>query len=157
MDQQERRRKAIKMLREYKSNKSAIRTYNIDLQTLDALMINSNMAVTYDQPNGGQTNKVTSKTEDEVIKMEQQRAWISNQIALLQNQVDKVDIALGNLQYPYKTVLQLKYIEGRRWSEIYQRLNYSEEYIRTKINDRALDIMAGYLFPEIHYVGLFEQ
>ncbi len=157
MDQQERRRKAIKMLRDYKINKSAIRTYNIDLQTLDALMINSNMAVTYDQPNGGQTNKVTSKTEDEVIKMEQQRAWISNQIALLQNQVDKVDIALGNLQYPYKTVLQLKYIEGRRWSEIYQRLNYSEEYIRTKINDRALDIMAGYLFPEIYYVGLFEQ
>lgn len=157
MDQQERRRKAIKMLRDYKSNKAAIRMYNIDLQTLDALMINNNMAVTYDQPSGGQTNKVTSKVEGEVMQIEQQRAWISSQITLLQNQVDKVDIALGNMEHPYKTLLKLKYIEGRRWSEVYQRLNYSEEYIRTKINDRALDIMAGYLFPEIHYVGLFEQ
>ena len=86
MDQQERRRKAIKMLSNYKSNIAAIRTYNIDLQTLDALMINSNMAVTYDQPNGGQTNKVTSKVEAEVMQMEQQRAWISSQIVLLQNQ-----------------------------------------------------------------------
>ena len=157
MDQQERRRKAIKMLSNYKSNIAAIRTYNIDLQTLDALMINSNMAVTYDQPNGGQTNKVTSKVEAEVMQMEQHRAWISSQIVLLQNQVNKVDIALSNMEYPYKTLLQLKYIEGRRWTEVYQRLNYSEEYIRTRINDRALDIIAGYLFPEIHYVGLFEQ
>ena len=143
MDQQERRRKAIKMLSNYKSNIAAIRTYNIDLQTLDALMINSNMAVTYDQPNGGQTNKVTSKVEAEVMQMEQQRAWISSQIVLLQNQVNKVDIALSNMEYPYKTLLQLKYIEGRRWTEVYQRLNYSEEYIRTRINDRALDIIAG--------------
>ena len=56
MDQQERRRKAIKMLRDYKSNMAAIQTFHIDLQTLDALLINNNMAVTYDQPSGGQTD-----------------------------------------------------------------------------------------------------
>ena len=135
----------------------AIKTYNIDLQTLDALMINNNMAVTYDQPSGGQTNKVNSKVEDEVIKMEQQRSWINGQIVLLQNQIDKVDVALGNMEHPYKTLLRLKYIEGKRWAEVYYLLNYSEEYIRTKINDRALDMIAGYLFPEVHFVGLFEQ
>ena len=157
MDQQERRRKAIKMLREYKSNKAAIMTYNIDLQTLDALMINSNMAVTYDQPSGGQTNKVGSKVESEVIKIEQQRAWINGQIALLQNQVDKVDIALNNMEHPYKTLLRLKYIEGKRWSEVYRLLNYSEEYIRGKMHDMALNMVTGYLFPEVHLVGLFER
>ena len=57
MDQQERRRKAIKMLRDYKSNMAAIQTFRIDLQTLDALLINNNMAVTYDQPSGGQTEQ----------------------------------------------------------------------------------------------------
>ena len=64
MDQQESRRKAIKMLRDYKSNMAAIQTFRIDLQTLDALLINNNMAVNYDQPSGGQTNKVTSQVED---------------------------------------------------------------------------------------------
>lgn len=156
VDQQERRCKAIKMLKDYKSNEAAIKTYNIDLQTLDALMINSNMAVTYDQPSGGQTNKVTSKVETEVIQIEQQRTWISSQIALLQNQVDKVDIALGNMEHPYKTLLQLKYIDGRRWSEVYRLLNYSEEYIRGKMHDRALYMVTGYLFPEVHLAGIFE-
>ena len=157
MDQQERRRKAIKMLRDYKSNMAAIQTFRIDLQTLDALLINNNMAVTYDQPSGGQTNKVTSQVEDEVIKMEQQRAWINGQIALLQNQIDKVDVALGNMEHPYKTLLRLKYIEGQRWSEVYRLLNYSEEYIRGKMHDMALNMVTGYLFPEVHLIGLFER
>lgn len=157
MDQQERRRKAIKMLRDYKSNMAAIQTFRIDLQTLDALLINNNMAVTYDQPSGGQTNKVTSQVEDEVIKMEQQRAWINGQIALLQNQIDKVDVALGNMEHPYKTLLRLKYIEGKRWSEVYRLLNYSEEYIRGKMHDMALNMVTGYLFPEVHLIGLFER
>lgn len=157
MDQQERRCKAIKMLRDYKSNMAAIQTFRIDLQTLDALMINNNMAVTYDQPSGGQTNKVNSKVEDEVIKMEQQRSWINGQITLLQNQVDKVDIALNNMEHPYKTLLRLKYIEGKRWSEVYRLLNYSEEYIRGKMHDMALNMVTGYLFPEVHLVGIFER
>lgn len=157
MDQQERRRKVIKMLRDYKSNMAAIQTFHIDLQTLDALLINNNMAVTYDQPSGGQTNKVTSQVEDEVIKMEQQRAWINGQIALLQNQIDKVDVALGNMEHPYKTLLRLKYIEGKRWSEVYRLLNYSEEYIRGKMHDMALNMVTGYLFPEVHLIGLFER
>ena len=89
--------------------------------------------------------------------MEQQRSWINGQIVLLQNQIDKVDVALGNMEHPYKTLLRLKYIEGKRWGEVYHALNYSEEYIRTKINDRALDMIAGYLFPEVHFVGLWEQ
>lgn len=157
MDQQERRRKVIKMLRDYKSNMAAIQTLHIDLQTLDALLINNNMAVTYDQLSGGQTNKVTSQVEDEVIKMEQQRAWINGQIALLQNQIDKVDVALGNMEHPYKTLLRLKYIEGKRWSEVYRLLNYSEEYIRGKMHDMALNMVTGYLFPEVHLIGLFER
>lgn len=148
MDQKERRQKTLKMLRDYKSSKAAIMTYQIDLQMLDTLMINANMAMAYDQPSSGPTNQHASKVEEELIKIEQQRAWITGQLARLQNQIDKVDLALGNIEPPYKTLLKLKYIEGRRWAEIYPRLNYSEEYIRTKINERALDMIADYLFPQ---------
>lgn len=157
MEQKERRKKVIGMLLNYKSNKVAIDMLKLDLQALDALVVNSNMAVRYDQPAAGQTNRVISQTENEVIKLEQRRSEINSQIALLQNQVDKIEIALGNMTYPYKQLLEQKYIEHKRWIDVYKALNYSEEYVRTKINETALDMMAAYLFPEIYCVGLFEK
>lgn len=155
MDQKERRQKVIRMLSNYKNNKVAIDMLKLDLQAVDALVRNSNMAVNYDQPTAGQTNRVISKTENEVLKMEQRRNEITGQITLLQNQINKIDIALDNMTYPYRKLLELKYIEHKRWSEVYRALNYSEEYIRGKIHEAALDMMAACLFPEVYCVGLF--
>ena len=149
MDKSIYRQKTIKMLSDYKSKKAAIKTYSLDLQMLDTLIINNNMAAAYDQPSGGQTHRVSSRVENEVIKMEQQRAWLNSQIALLNNQVAKVDAALENMEHPYKTLLRLKYIDGKRWGEVYRSLNYSEEYIRGKMNEMALNLAADYLFPTI--------
>ena len=156
MDQKERRQKVIRMLSNYKNNKVAIDMLKLDLQAVDALVRNSNMAVNYDQPAAGQTNRVISKTESEVLKMEQRRNEITGQITLLQNQINKIDIALDNMTYPYRKLLELKYIEHKRWSEVYRALNYSEEYIRTKINEAALDMIVAYVFPEVYCTGLFE-
>ena len=156
MDQKERRQKVIRILSNYKNNKVAIDMLKLDLQAVDALVRNSNMAVNYDQPAAGQTNRVISKTENEVLKMEQRRNEINSQITLLQNQINKIDIALDNMTYPYRKLLELKYIEHKRWSEVYRALNYSEEYIRTKINEAALDMMVAYVFPEVYCTGLFE-
>ena len=156
MDQKERRQKVIRMLSNYKNNKVAIDMLKLDLQAVDALVRNSNMAVNYDQPAAGQTNRVISKIESEVLKMEQRRSEITGQITLLQNQINKIDIALDNMTYPYRKLLELKYIEHKRWSEVYRALNYSEEYIRTKINEAALDMMVAYVFPEVYCTGLFE-
>lgn len=155
MNQKERRRKVIEMLSNYKSNKVAIDMLKLDLQALESLVISSNMAVSYDQPAAGRTNRVISPTENEVIKLEQQRSEINNQIMLLKNQIDKIDIAMSNMTYPYKRLLELKYVEHKRWIDVYKALNYSEEYIRGKIHEAALDMMVGYIFPEVHYVGLF--
>lgn len=155
MEQKERRQKVIRMLSNYKNNKVAIDMLKLDLQAVDALVRNSNMAVNYDQPAAGQTNRVISKTENEVLKMEQRRSEITSQITLLQNQINKIDIALDNMTYPYRKLLELKYIEHKRWSEVYRALNYSEEYIRGKIHEAALDMMAARLFPEVYCVGLF--
>ena len=158
MEQKERRKKVIGMLQNYKNNKVAIDMLKLDLQALERLdSYQCNMAVRYDQPAAGQTNRVISQTENEVIKLEQRRSEIHSQIALLQNQIDKIDMALGNMAYPYKQLLEQKYIEHKRWIDVYKTLNYSEEYVRTKINETALDMMAAYLFPEIYCVGLFEQ
>lgn len=156
MNQKERRKKVIVMLSNYKSNKVAVDMLKLDLKTLESLVVNSNMAINYDQPAAGQTNHVISKTENEVIKLEQRSNEINGQITLLQHQIDKIDIALSNITYPYRKLLELKYIEHKRWNEVYRVLNYSEEYVRTKINEAALDMMVGYIYPEVHYVNLFE-
>lgn len=156
MEQKERRQKVIRMLSNYKNNKVAIDMLKLDLQAVDMLVLNSNMAVNYDQPVAGQTNRVISKTENEVLKMEQRRSEIRSQITLLQNQINKIDVALDNMTYPYRKLLELKYIEHKRWSEVYRALNYSEEYIRTKINEAALDMMVAYVFPEVYCTGLFD-
>lgn len=157
MNQKERRKKVIVMLSNYKSNKVAVDMLKLDLKTLESLVVNSNMAINYDQPAAGRTNHVTSKTENEVIKLEQRSKEINGQITLLQNQIDKIDIALNNMIYPYRKLLELKYIEHKRWNEVYRVLNYSEEYVRGKIHEVALDMMVGYIYPEVHYVGLFEN
>lgn len=155
--EQERIKKTIKMLGSYKANQVAIQLMQMDFAALDSVIINSNAAVTYDQPSSGKTNKVTSRTEDDVIRLETKRNQLAQQITILQNQVDKIEVALNNMEHPYKTLLKLRYIENRRWSEVYRMLAYSEEYIRTKINGRALNMAAGYLFPEVHFVGLFDE
>ena len=88
--------------------------------------------------------------------MELRRCEIHSQFTLVEHQINKIDVALDNMTYPYRKLLELKYIEHKRWSEVYRALNYSEEYIRTKINEAALDMMVAYVFPEVYCTGLFE-
>lgn len=156
MDQKERQKKVVEMLSNYKSSKVAVAMLLLDLQTLESLAAGSDMAVEYDQVTVGQTNHVISKTEQAVIKLEQQRKEIHTQIMLLQNQIAKIEMALSNMTYPYKRLLELKYIEHKRWIDVYKALNYSEEYVRTKINKAALDMIAGYMFPEALEIDFFE-
>lgn len=150
MDKKECRRKAVEMLDNYKNHQVAIRMLQADLQMIDGLVMNSNMAVTYDKPVTGKTNKVVSRTEMDVIQMEQQRNRLKGQIMRLQNQVDKVEIALNHMDPPYKTLIRLKYMEHKRWSEIYPMFNYSEEYVRGKLHEAALRMFTEYLFPEVY-------
>lgn len=150
MNKKEYRRKAVAMLDNYKNHQVAIRMLQADLQMLDGLVINGNMAVIYDKPVTGKTNQVVSKTEMDVIQMEQQRSQLNGQIMRLQNQIDKVDIALNHMEHPYKTLIKLKYIEHKRWMEIYPMFNYSEEYVRGKLHEAALRMFTEYVFPEVY-------
>ena len=147
MDKKTCRRKVMGMLTNYKSNQVAIAMLEADLRALEARGIDD-LGVSYDRPKSSRTNRVVSRPEEEVIRLEQERCRIIDQIALMQNQLDKVDIALAHLERPYRLLLQLKYIEHKRWVEIYQQINYSEEYIRGKMNEAALDMLAALLFPQ---------
>ena len=74
MELEECKRKAVAMLRGYRDNEICIRMLETQLQELEQQSnYISNMAVSYDQPGGGRTNKVTSPVENELIQLEQKR------------------------------------------------------------------------------------
>ena len=74
MDMEAYKGKVVAMLRGYRENEVCIRMLEADLQALERLnSYNGNMAVSYDQPSSGVTNKVISPVETELLQKERQR------------------------------------------------------------------------------------
>lgn len=152
MKQNEKRQQTIEILRHYKSRQQTIELLKADLRTLELMDGQTQLAVDYARPTSGKTNKVISPTENAAIQLEEKRCQLLRQIALLKNQNDKVDMALSRLGQSHQTLLKMRYIDNCRWNEIYKSLNYSEEYIRGKMQEIALDKMSQWLFPEMYTV-----
>ena len=150
------RRKAIGMLREYNDNKVQIEMLQSKIKEAERRTDVGSMAVSYDQPSGGQTNKVSSVVESALVSKEREIERLSNELARVQGQVERVDIALGNMPIHQRNLLRLKYIERRPWKQLVQYIPYSEEYIRKELRDSAINMLTGYLFPELCQINLFE-
>lgn len=158
MDMEECKRKSVAMLREYQENAVCIRMLEADLQALEQLdSYNCNMAVSYDQPSSGATNKITSPVEIELLKKEQQKEKL--QAALIQRQARKqrIDLALENMPYAQRTLLQLHYIENVPWVEVAEAVNYAEYYVKKELKERAVLMLTYYLYPELNHVNLFAE
>ena len=158
MDMEECKRKTVAMLREYQENAVCIRMLEADLQALEQLdSYNCNMAVSYDQPSSGATNKITSPVEIELLKKEQQKEKL--QAALIQRQARKqrIDLALENMPYAQRTLLQLHYIENVPWVEVAEAVNYAEYYVKKELKERAVLMLTYYLYPELNHVNLFAE
>lgn len=151
------RRKAIGMLRAYNDNKVQIEMLQSMIKEVSSRTDISNMAVSYDQPSGGQTNKVSSVVESALVSKEREIERLGNELARVQGMVERVDIALGNMPVYQRKLLQLKYIERRPWKQLVQYIPYSEEYIRKELRDSAINILTGYLYPELSMINLFEE
>lgn len=150
------RRKAIGMLRAYNDNKVHIEMLQSMIKEVSSRTDLSNMAVSYDQPSGGQTNKVSSVVESALVSKEREIERLGNELARVQGMVERVDIALGNMPIHQRNLLRLKYIESRPWKQLVQYIPYSEEYIRKELRDSAINMLTGYLYPELSKVNLFE-
>lgn len=150
------RRKAIGMLRAYNDNKVQIEMLQSMIKEVSSRTDISNMAVSYDQPSGGRTNKVSSVVESALVSKEREIERLGNELARVQGQVERIDIALGNMPIHQRNLLRLKYIESRPWKQLVQYIPYSEEYIRKELRDSAINMLTGYLYPELSKVNLFE-
>lgn len=158
MDMEACKRKAVAMLRGYRENEVCIRMLEADIKALERLeSYNCNMAVSYDQPSSGATNKVTSPVETELLQKEQQ--WEKLQAALIQRQARKqrIDLALENMPYAQQMLLRLHYIENMPWIEVADAVNYAEYYVKKELKERAVLTLTHYLYPELSHVNLFAE
>lgn len=151
------RRKAIGMLRSYNDNKVQIEMLQSKLREASRRTDVGSMAVSYDQPSGGCTNKVSSVVESALISKEREIEQLSNELARMQGQVERIDIALGNMPYAQRTLLRLKYVDGLMWKQITQHLDYSEYYLQKELKESAINMLTGYLFPELSRINLFAE
>ena len=151
------RRKAIGMLRSYNDNKVQIEMLQSKIREASSRTDVGSMAVSYDQPSGGQTNKVSSVVESAIVSKEREIEQLSNELAYYRGQLERIDIALGNIPIHQRNLLRLKYIERKSWKQLVQYIPYSEEYIRKELRDSAINMLTGYLFPALSKVNLFEE
>lgn len=143
------RRKAIGILKAYNDNKVQIGMLQSQIKEISSRTDVGSMAVSYDQPAGGQTNKVSSTVEAVLISKEQQIEQLSNRLAMLQGQVERIDIALSNMPYAQRTLLRLRYIDRQTWRQIATGLDYSEEYLRKQLQRGAIATLTEHLFPAV--------
>ncbi len=127
MDMEAYKGKVVAMLRGYRENEVCIRMLEADLQALERLnSYNGNMAVSYDQPSSGATNKVISPVETELLQKERQREQLQKALARRKTQKQRIDLALENMPYAQQMLLRLHYIENMPWLEVDDAVNYAE-------------------------------
>lgn len=150
------RRKAIGMLRAYNDNKVQIEMLQSMIKEVSSRTDISNMAVSYDQPSGGRTNKVSSVVESALVSKEREIERLGNELARVQGLVERVDIALGNMPLMLQQLLRLRYLEGKQWIEVAEAIGYDVYYTKKELKRSAVDMLTGYLYPELSMINLFE-
>lgn len=158
MDMEGYKGKAVSMLRGYRENEVCICMLEADLQALERLnSYQCNMVVSYDQPSSGATNKVISPVETELLQKERQREQLQKALARRKAQKQRIDLALENMPYTQRILLQMKYIDNAPWSEVAATVNHAEYYVKKELKEKALARLTYYVFPELSLVNLFAE
>lgn len=150
------RRKAIGMLRAYNGNKVQIEMLQSKIKEVSSRTDVGSMAVSYDQPSGGRTNKVSSVVESALVSKEREIERLGNELARVQGLVERVDIALGNMPLMLQQLLRLRYLEGKQWIEVAEAIGYDVYYAKKELKRSAVNMLTGYLYPELSMINLFE-
>lgn len=87
---------------------------------------------------GIKTSNNNSKVEDLAIKIAEEK---ENWEQLRERSLKIYNVLFNNIYKlkndTYKTLLILRYLKLQSWGEIANSLNYSKDYVRTKLHDEA--------------------
>lgn len=151
------RKRALAMLKQYNANKVHAEMLTSMLREVESRTDVGALAVAYDQPTGGTTNKVTSTVETAIIAKEREIERLQNELARVQGLVERIDIALANLPYAQRLLLERRYIQGLQWREVAEAVGYDVYYTKKELKQSAIGMLTGFLFPELAEVNLFEE
>lgn len=151
------RKQALAMLKQYNANKVQCDMLTSKLRELERRTDVGALAVAYDQPTGGTTNKVSSTVETAIITKEREIERLRNELARVQGWLERIDIALANLPYAQRLLLERRYIDGLGWREVAEAVGYDVYYTKKELKQSAIGMLAGFLFPELAEVNLFEE
>lgn len=156
------RKQTIGMLLDYKRTEAVIQIYSIELMALnegieDDSVYYEGMAVAYNKISSGKTNKVTSPVEDKAAAIEARQKFLRQKIRELKSQNQKINHVLDTLPSLYSKLLRERYIDGNEWKDVTRSIgySYSQQYVQKELNEKALNMAVGYLFPDVYNIGLF--
>lgn len=151
------RRRSIARLSRYQEVAVTIDMLSLDLEMFKQALknntaYNNNMAVDYATVSSGKTNKVNSIVESESMAVRANIQRLQLQIWELEHHNRQIDKALANMPLIYAKLLRMRYIEKLGWKDIGQQMgcHYSKEYLRKELHEKALVMLMGYLFPQVH-------
>ena len=157
MDLKKYKEEAIALLGEYHKREAQIRLLEVEYQAMEQLTPGVR-AVSYDQVSA-HSNKISTQVEGAVQreeKMTDDLARIRKRIVWLKLQNQKIDVVLYAMTEPYRSLIQLRYMDMQPWMLVYPKCSgYSEEYVRGELNDKALNMFVSVYYPETNHVGLF--
>lgn len=157
MDLKKYKEEAIALLGEYHKREAQVRLLEVEYQAMEQLTPGVS-AVSYDQVNA-HTNKIVSPVEGAVQRAEKlpdDLDRIRKRIVWLKLQNQKIDVVLSAMTEPYRSLIQLRYMDMQPWTLVYPKCSgYSEEYVRGELNDKALNMFVSVYYPETNHVGLF--
>lgn len=159
MDMKKYKEEAIALLGGYHKRETQIKLLEAEYQAMEQLTPGVS-AVNYKQI-GAHTNKIASPVEGAVQQAEKlpdDLDRIRKRIAWLKLQNQKVDVVLSAMTEPYRSLIQLRYMDMKPWALVYPKCSgYSEEYVRGILNDKALTMFVSVYYPETNHVGLFAE
>lgn len=157
MDLKKYKEEAIVLLGEYHKREAQIRLLEVEYQAMEQLTPGVS-AVSYDQVNA-HTNKIVSPVEGAVQraeKLQDDLDRIRKRIVWLKLQNQKIDVVLSAMTEPYRSLIQLRYIDMKPWKLVCPRCaGYSEEYVRKELSEKALLMFISLYYPETNMIGLF--
>lgn len=90
----------------------------------------------------GNTYKITSTVEDEVVAKEEREEVLKRRIRTLEIEVEKVDNALSILTSRELEIVELLYFKQMRNKDVAQQLLFTQQYfayLKTSILDKLID------------------
>ena len=97
-------------------------------------------AITYDEEKVSQTNKISKKVEEEVIRTLCKIEELENEIEEESSLITKINRAINNLSPIHKEIIEYKYIEDLSWDEIIDKTCYSERSLKYKRSEAVKSI-----------------